>query len=419
MLSRQLHRIAPRGAAAVRRFCVQVTANFDDYAGKNTRPAPEESWSTDLTFQNRTQQLPCYRVMDLEGQPIDKEPKMDEDLTLKIYETMVKLNVMDKTFYEAQRQGRITFYMTSFGEEGSVVASAAALDDADAIFSQYREQGSLMWRGWSIADFANQCASNVHDAGKGRQMPVHYGDRSRNFITVSSPLATQIPHAAGAGYAYKLMGKKICALTYYGEGAASEGDYHAAVNFAATLDCPTVFFCRNNHYAISTNSDDQYAGEGTAPRGLAYGVDTIRVDGNDVFAVYEVTKAAREKAVKEQKPVMIEAMSYRVGHHSTSDDSTRYRSMEEIKAYEAQSPILRLQKYLKLKDWYDEGKWQQFEKDVRAEAVRELVKAEKEDFPHHSELFNDVYDTIPTHLREQQDSLKEHMERHPEHYNLK
>lgn len=215
--------------------------------------------------------------------------------------------------------------MTCFGEEGSVVASAAALDDADAILSQYREQGSLMWRGWQIADFANQCASNEHDLGKGRQMPVHYGDRARNFITVSSPLATQIPHAAGAGYAYKLMGKKTIALTYYGEGAASEGDYHAAVNFASTLKCPTVFFCRNNHYAISTPSSEQYAGEGTAPRGLAYGIDTIRVDGNDPFAVYEVTKAAREMALKEQKPVMIEAMSYRVGHHSTSDDSTRYR----------------------------------------------------------------------------------------------
>lgn len=371
-----------------------------------------------MTFQNRTQTLPCVRVIDLEGIPIDKEPDMDRETTMKIYETMVKLEIMDTIFYEAQRQGRITFYMTCAGEEGAVVASAAALDDRDAIFSQYREQGCLLWRGWEIADFANQCASNIHDIGKGRQMPIHYGDRSRNFITVSSPLATQIPHAAGAGYAYKLMGKEIISIAYYGEGAASEGDYHAAVNFAATLKCPTIFFCRNNHYAISTHSSEQYSGEGTAPRGLAYGIDTIRVDGNDVFAVHAVTKKARQMALEGEKPVMIEAMTYRVGHHSTSDDSTRYRSAEEIASWQAQSPILRLQKYLKHKGWYDEAHWAQFTKDTRSEAVRELVKAEKEDFPHHSELFNDVYDVIPQHLLEQQQELDAHMKRHPKYFNL-
>lgn len=394
------------------------TVDAAEFAGPNNRPAPENIWTTDMTFQNRTQTLPCVRVMDLDGIPIDGEPEMDKTTTLKIYETMVKLRIMDTIFYEAQRQGRISFYMTSFGEEGSVVGSAAGLEGDDPIFSQYREQGSLMWRGWEIKDFANQCASNEHDIGKGRQMPVHYGDRSRSFITVSSPLATQIPHAAGAAYAYKLMGKKHVALTYYGEGAASEGDYHAAINFAATLKCPTIFFCRNNHYAISTPSSEQYAGEGTAPRGLAYGVETIRVDGNDVFAVHKVTKAARELAITEQRPVMIEAMSYRVGHHSTSDDSTRYRSIEEINSWEQQNPISRLQKYLKHKDWFDEARWATFEKETRSEAVSELVKAEKQDMPHHSELFNDVYDTIPPHLLHQQQELDAHMKRHPQHFNL-
>lgn len=273
-----------------------------------------------------------------------------------------------------------------------------------------------MWRGWEIRDFANQCASNEFDLGKGRQMPVHYGDRSRNYITVSSPLATQIPHAAGAGYAYKLMKKKTISLSYYGEGAASEGDYYAAINFAATLKSPTIFFCRNNHYAISTPSSEQYAGEGTAPRGLAMGIDTIRVDGNDVFAVHEVVRAAREKVLKEQKPVMIEAMSYRVGHHSTSDDSTRYRSIEEINQWDSQGPIPRLKKYLEHKGWYDEAHWATFEKDVKRDAVRELVAAEKADPPHHSGMFDDVYDAIPWHLAEQQEELTAHMARHPKEY---
>jgi len=149
---------------------------------------------------------------------------------------------------------------------------------------------------------------------------------------------------------------------------------------------------------------------------LAYGVDTIRVDGNDVFAVHEVVAAARAKAIKEQKPVMIEAMSYRVGHHSTSDDSTRYRSQEEIESYMEQSPITRLRKYLEHKGWYDEAKWAQFEKDVRKEAVQELVKAEKADMPHHSELFLDVYDEPLPELIKQQAELAAHMERHPEQF---
>jgi len=235
-------------------------------------------------------------------------------------------------------------------------------------------------------------------------------------VTVSSPLATQISQAAGAAYGLKLQAKDSVAITYYGEGAASEGDYHAGVNFAATLNCPTIFFCRNNHYAISTPSSEQYSGEGTAPRGLAYGIETVRVDGNDVFAVYEATKAARDKAKRDNVPVMIEAMSYRVGHHSTSDDSTRYRSTEEIEAWNQKSPILRLEKYLKRRDWYDEPRWLQFQKDVRKESITELVKAEKADGPPVDTMFEDVYDVLPTHLQEQQAELRAHMARWPEQF---
>jgi len=387
-----------------------------EFSGVNERPPPEEIWSSKLLFQNRTQELPCYRVIDLEGNPIVDEPEMDKEMTLKIYENMVKTNIMDNVFHEAQRQGRITFYMTSFGEEASVVASAAALDDLDFVFSQYREQGVLMWRGWSIKQFADQCASNGEDVAKGRQLPVHYGDKALRFVTVSSPLATQISQAAGAAYGLKLQAKDSVAITYYGEGAASEGDYHAGVNFAATLNCPTIFFCRNNHYAISTPSSEQYSGEGTAPRGLAYGIETVRVDGNDVFAVYEATKAARDKAKRDNVPVMIEAMSYRVGHHSTSDDSTRYRSTEEIEAWNQKSPILRLEKYLKRRDWYDEPRWLQFQKDIRKESITELVKAEKADGPPVDTMFEDVYDVLPTHLQEQQAELRAHMARWPEQF---
>jgi 2-oxoisovalerate dehydrogenase E1 component alpha subunit len=154
--------------------------------------------------------------------------------------------------YEAQRQGRISFYMTSYGEGATHMGSAAALEADDVVFGQYREAGVLLYRGFTLDEFMNQMYSNEQDYGKGRQMPVHYGKKSLNFQTISSPLGTQIPQAAGAAYALKLCGKDAIAIACFGDGAASEGDFHAAVNMASTTDSPVIFFCRNNGYAIST-----------------------------------------------------------------------------------------------------------------------------------------------------------------------
>lgn len=168
---------------------------------------------------------------------------------------------------------------------------------------------------------AHQLTSNIFDLGKGKQMPVHYGSKDLNIVTVSSPLCTQVPQASGAGYQYRIKGEDRIAITYFGEGAASEGDFHSALNFAATLRCQTMFFCRNNMYAISTPIDDQYAGDGIAIRGIAYGMPTIRVDGNDILAIYNACKQAREIIIRDKRPALIEAISYRVGDHSTSDYS--------------------------------------------------------------------------------------------------
>jgi 2-oxoisovalerate dehydrogenase E1 component alpha subunit len=276
--------------------------------------------------------MACFRVMDerAEFRKPDYVVKHDDDTLKRMYRTMVQLNEMDKILYDAQRQGRISFYMTSYGEEATHIGSASALEADDVIFGQYREAGVLMWRGFTLDEFAHQCFSSGHDVGKGRQMPVHYGSRRLNFQTISSPLGTQLPQAAGAAYALKRAGRKNIVMCYFGEGAASEGDFHVALNMAGTLSCPVVFFCRNNGYAISTPVREQYKGDGIAARGIAYGLPTIRVDGNDLLAVHDATALARERALKDNTPVVIEAMTYRGGHHSTSDDSTRYRGAEEI-----------------------------------------------------------------------------------------
>ncbi|KAJ8308249.1 hypothetical protein KUTeg_013123 [Tegillarca granosa] len=208
--------------------------------------------------------IPVYRVMTGKGQmeAESEDPKLDKETILKMYKDMTLLNTMDRILYESQRQGRISFYMTNFGEEGTHIGSAAALDPKDLVFGQYREAGVLMWRGFKLIQFMDQCYGNHDDLGKGRQMPVHYGSPELNFVTISSTLATQMPQASGAAYAFKRAQNGQCVICYFGEGAASEGDAHAAFNFAATLDCPIIFFCRNNGYAISTPTCDQYRGDG-------------------------------------------------------------------------------------------------------------------------------------------------------------
>lgn len=158
--------------------------------------------------------------------------------------------------------------------------------------------------------------------------------------TISSTIATQMPQAVGSAYAAKLRDDGSCVMCYFGEGATSEGDAHAAFNFASVLECPILFFCRNNGYAISTPTSDQYRGDGIAGRAAGYGMLAIRVDGNDLFAVYNAVKAARKIAVSEMRPVLIEAMTYRIGHHSTSDDSTAYRSVDEVRYWDQQVDVV-------------------------------------------------------------------------------
>ncbi|PIO59363.1 dehydrogenase E1 component [Teladorsagia circumcincta] len=199
------------------------------------------------------------------------------EMSLKIYRDMTQLSIMDRVLYDSQRQGRISFYMTNFGEEATHVGSAAALKFEDLIYGQYREVGVLMWRNFPLENFMHQCYGNSKDIGKGRQMPVHYGSVEHNFVTISSPLTTQLPQAVGTAYAYKLTpNNDRVVVVYFGDGAASEGDAHAAFNFAATLDCPVIFFCRNNGYAISTPTSEQYGGDGIAGKGAGYGLHTIR-----------------------------------------------------------------------------------------------------------------------------------------------
>eukprot|EP00505_MAST-04D_sp_SCG-Rhode-Island_P002114 Stramenopile-MAST_4_protein_2114 len=368
-----------------------------------------------------TDKWPAFRILNTDGTLREgaTAPEQSEKTVKEWYTTMTRLAVMDKVFYDAQRQGRISFYMTSGGEGGIHIGSAAGLKPQDMVYAQYREAGVLMHRGFTLQQFADQCFSNDGDPAKGRQMPVHYGSVELNFQTISSPLTTQLPQAAGAAYAYKLEKSDRIVACYFGDGAASEGDFHPALNMAATRECPMIFFCRNNGFAISTPVIDQYRGDGIASRGPGYGMATIRVDGNDIFAVYEVMKEARKIALEEQRPVLIEAMTYRQGHHSTSDDSTRYRDVEEIKEWmEKDDPLKRLRAYMELQGWWSDEQEAELQAQERVAVLEALNTAEAKPKSHHDELFTDVYDTKPQVLIDQEAELHEHMAKYPEHYKV-
>ncbi|XP_045498974.1 2-oxoisovalerate dehydrogenase subunit alpha, mitochondrial [Colias croceus] len=386
-------------------------------------PGARAPYVTEMKFLNETnyEPIPIYRVLDNNGEVIvgSEEPDLDKDVLLNMYKTMIQLNQMDKILYESQRQGRISFYMTNYGEEGMHVGSAAALSLRDMVFAQYREVGVLLYRGMTISELVNQCYGNHEDPGKGRHMPVHYGSKQLNIVTISSPLATQIPQAVGAAYAFKRQpDNDRCVICYFGEGAASEGDAFAAFNFAATLECPVILFCRNNGYAISTPSSEQYRGDGIAARGPSLGINTIRVDGTDALAVYNAVRAAKEMAVK-NKPVLIEAMSYRVGHHSTSDDSTAYRSIEEIQKWTTdENPIQKLRLYIERKGLWNEEADKALIKESRDIVVRTMQNAEKKKKPHWKEMFEDVYYDMPPKLQKQMNQLEQHLKKNGEHYPL-
>ncbi|KAI1116409.1 2-oxoisovalerate dehydrogenase alpha subunit [Nemania sp. NC0429] len=418
-------RVPFTGARAASSVSQQPGSDYVSFPG-----AVKSAFTSQLKFALPSDHpaVPTYRVVDQDGNIVDqsfKQDLSDEDV-VEIYKKMLTISIMDVIMFDAQRQGRLSFYMVSAGEEAISIGSASILDKQDVVFCQYREQGVFAQRGFTLSEFMNQLFANKLDNGRGRNMPVHYGSKELNIHTVSSPLATQIPQAAGAAYGLKMqrindpsLPPRVVAV-YFGEGAASEGDFHAALNMAATRSCPVIFICRNNGYAISTPTLEQYRGDGIASRGIGYGIDTIRVDGNDLWAVREVTKKAREMALQDGgKPILIEAMSYRVSHHSTSDDSFAYRARVEVEDWKRRdNPISRLRKYMEAKGFWDETKEKEAREGIRREVLKAFSQAEREKKPPIRAMFEDMYEELTPELQAQMKELRDHLERYPAEYDV-
>ncbi len=331
---------------------------------------------------------------------------IDPAILIKGYKTMLLTRIVDERMFTLQRQGTISFAMQSAGEEACAVGSAAALDLQDWLYPQYRESGILFWRGFTILEYVHQMFGDCEDLILGRQMPNHFGSRTLNVVQVSSPIGTKIPHAAGCAYAMKFFKEPSVTVCYFGEGASSEGDFHAGLNFAAVRKAPVIFFCRNNGYAISTPASRQFASEGISPKGIGYGITTLKVDGNDFFAVYDSITQAKKHCLEGKGPVLIEAITYRMGAHSTADDPSLYRSEDEVEAWKDKCPLKRLKSYLEQQSLWTPSQEQEWIEAITQEINQAISKAKETAKPPLKSLIDHVYFEVPAALHEEFEELK-------------
>ncbi len=324
------------------------------------------------------------------------------ELLLKLYRGMLLIRIIDERMLTLQRQGRISFYGEARGQEAAVVGTAAAFSPSDYVLPALREAGVALYRGLPLQAYIAQIYGNSNDLTKGRQMPCHPGSRASRYVTMSSCIATQLPHAVGMAMAAKLKHDPIVVAGYMGDGATSEGDFHVALNFAAVFRAPVVFVCQNNQWAISTPVAGQTASPTMAHKAMGYGIPALRVDGNDVLACYAATRDAVAYARAGGGPIFVEALTYRVSAHSTSDDPSRYRDESVTAVWKNErDPLVRFRHFLRVIGALSEGVDAALHEAIEAEIKSAVVTEEAAGPPALQTLIEDVFATPTTALREQ------------------
>jgi 2-oxoisovalerate dehydrogenase E1 component alpha subunit len=341
-------------------------------------------------------------------------PELGKETLIRALRLMVLTRTYDDRMQRMQRQGKITFYMQALGEEAVSIGQGLAFEADDMMFPAYRQQGLFIMRGTGLVDMMCQCLSNSRDMCKGRQMPIFYQNKEGRLFTISGNLATQFPQAVGWAMGSAIKGENHIAASWVGDGSTAEADFHYALTFAAVYHAPVVLNVTNNQWAISTFQG--FAGgerQTFAARGLGFGIPGIRVDGNDLLAVYSATRWAADRARNGGGPTLIELVTYRGGAHSTSDDPSRYRPKDEWKAFPLGDPVERLKQHL-----IQQGYWSNEEHAALEEELKEtVIDAWKEAISHGTMteppflnvelMFEDVFAEMPEHLAKQQDKLLE------------
>ncbi|ELY96854.1 thiamine pyrophosphate-dependent dehydrogenase E1 component subunit alpha [Natrialba taiwanensis] len=351
-------------------------------------------------------EIETYRVVRSDGSfAAERVPDLDNEAFRDFYRWMLLQRIYDERATKLQRRGRLGTIASGHGQEASIIGSGYALSRDDWIFPYGREAGALLLHGLSMRDLLLYWRG-IEDASR---------MEGANVFGMAISIGSHIPLATGKAWGLELDGEDAIAFANLGDGATSTGAFHEGLNFAGVLGVPAVFFCQNNQYAISLPFDEQTNAETVAQKALAYGVDGIRVDGNDVLAVYNAVSTARERAL-EGAPVLVEAVTYRRSAHTTSDDPTRYRSGDEVDEWEERDPLARYRSFLE-----QTGRWDAIDED----AIREEVEAEFDEAVDAAdaveergveELFAYLHEEMPPELERQLEELRDLLEERPDTY---
>ena len=386
-------------------FMKKKTKNQESPTKKKNTKTDHESSSCEILRSD------CYRIMNEDGTVDAKlDPTLDKELLLKMYRNMALTRAFDERGMMLQRQGRIGFYVPSFGQEAVQTGTAAPLEKKDWVFPSYREPGIFLYRGAGIYEMLCNLWGNRGDLSKGRQMPVHYSFPNIKMFSVSSPIATQMIQAVGAAMASKISKTKEVAISYCGDGGTSENDFHTALTFAGAYKAPAVFIVTNNQYAISVPLSKQTGAKRLSDKAIGYGMPGVAVDGNDVLAVYQVTKEAVDRARRGEGPSLIECVTFRMGPHSSSDDPSRYRDEKMYQAWLKRDPIKRLKTYLESRKLWDEKKEKSLQEELKKMLAEAVERAEAEPAPDPMDLFEDVYAELTPQLKKQKAELLQEVE---------
>jgi pyruvate dehydrogenase E1 component alpha subunit len=346
-------------------------------------------------------QIDYLQILDEEGRLDEKLAKdtLSDEQVLFAYEFMLLCRAYDEVAFKLQRSGRMGTYPQNKGQEAAAIGSGmAAVKGRDFLVPCYRENAALFLHGLPMEKIL------LHWMGdeRGNQIP-----DGVNMTPLSIPIGTQMLHATGIAWAYKMRKEDRCVITYFGDGATSEGDFHEAMNFATVFNVPCVFFCQNNQWAISVPRESQMASETVAQKGLAYGAHCIQVDGNDLFAVYKASKDAIDRARAGGGVTLIEAITYRLADHTTADDARRYRDEEEVASWRGKDPLIRLRKYLERKGMWDDAKQTAHDEKCKLQVAEIIKNVETIEPPTTDDIFDSTYGTpLSAELERQKRTLR-------------
>lgn len=346
------------------------------------------------------------QVLDREGKVNGQlpEPDIDEATLIRLYEMMVLVRAIDERGFKLQRSGRVEFWIPHRGLEAVHTAATLALDDNDWIFLGYRHPGCMLLRGVPLLQMFAQFFGREGDPLKGRRLPTLMGDRRVNIVPMTTQVGSYIPHAAGAAWAARLRGDDTRFLVFFGDGSTSRGEFHSALNFSGIHRPPVIFLCENNGWAVSTPTTAQTATATFAEKGNAYGITNLRVDGNDPLAVFSVVRDAYRRC-HEDGPTLIEAVTYRMGLHTTSDDPNLYREEAEVEMWAQWDPLPRMRNYLEARDLWDAAREEALWSRCRQEIATAVTEAEALPFPAPETMFDDTFETPTWLLKEQKQRL--------------